>query len=167
MTRRRLIDVMLIATFALATAGVGIASFVREPDRESLAKENRTAAPLPEVKDEHDLKKFPERFDRFFNDRLVERETLLSAHAVAKVRGLGVSSSDKVLLGRDGWLFLNEASENPDYHPKTLEQYLAWARTAMIRAQWLEQQHIDYLFVLTPEKHTIYPEFLPPAYGRP
>jgi hypothetical protein len=158
---------MLIATFALATAGVGIASFVREPDRESLAKENRTAAPLPEVKDEHDLKKFPERFDRFFNDRLVERETLLSAHAVAKVRGLGVSSSDKVLLGRDGWLFLNEASENPDYHPKTLEQYLAWARTAMIRAQWLEQQHIDYLFVLTPEKHTIYPEFLPPAYGRP
>src|SRR5262249_40552398 len=125
------------------------------------------AAPLPEVNDERDLKRFPERFDRFFNDRLVEREALLSANAVAKVHGLGVSSSDRVLLGRDGWLFLNEQSENPDFHPKTLEQYLSWARTAMIRAQWLENRQIDYLFVLTPEKHTIYPELVPPAYGPP
>jgi hypothetical protein len=163
----RLSDVILIAAFALATAGVGTLSFLREPDRESLAKENRTAAPLPEIKDEHDLKKFPERFDRYFNDRLPEREALLSAHATVEVRGLGVSSSDKVLLGRDGWLFLNEQSENPDYHPQTLPQYLAWARSAMIRAEWLANKKIDYLFVLVPEKHTIYEEFLPPAYGPP
>src|SRR5205085_11472989 len=134
----RFFDVILIVAFGLATAGLGALAFVREADRESLAKENRAPAPLPQVSDEHDLKKFPERFDRYFNDRLPEREALLSAHAVAKVRGLGVSSSDKVLLGRDGWLFLNEQSENPDFHPKTLEQYLAWARSAMIRAQWLE-----------------------------
>src|SRR5262249_30212098 len=49
----------------------------------------------------------------------------------------------------------------------TLKQYLSWAKSAVVRMQWLEKKNIDYLFVLTPEKHSIYSELLPPEYGPP
>jgi hypothetical protein len=137
-----------------------------EPNAASFARENRRPAPLPAFSSNTDsVKRFPTRFESWFDDRLPFREKLLEWHAHWKVNELGVSSSDKVILGKSGWLFLDEArSENNSRTGGAAEQAAAWLTVLQRRHTWLSERGIQYVVVLTPEKHDVYAEFLPARY---
>jgi hypothetical protein len=111
------------------------------------------------------IRKFPRAFEEWFDDHFGFRGPLIRALTTTKVRGLGVSTSFEVLLGRDGWLFYNHQQIGADYdevRPFTAQELERWRLALETRQRWLRQHGSDYILFLPPNKQTIYPEYLDP-----
>jgi hypothetical protein len=131
--------------------------------------ENRKLADLPEFKLQRAaLAQFPAKFESYFNDRFGFRPRLIQWLNYLKVAGLGVSPSARVILGKHGWLFYGDV-DLPYYRalePLTADELEKWRHVFENRRDWLAAHGIPYLIVFAPNKSTIYPEFMPPAYNR-
>src|SRR5262249_28073941 len=73
-----------------------------------------------------------------------------------------------VVLGRDGWLFYSGegAGAEPFSGPTgsfTQQELIGYQRLLEQRRDWLAQRGVGYLFVVAPNKQSIYPEYLPPG----
>lgn len=159
----------LIAVF-LGAIGLPATGLILGLDSAMVLDEKRLPAPAPEVpRSLAALAEFPARFEAYFNDHFGFRARLIRWLALAEVRGLGVSSSPDVILGRDGWLFYGtpEAVKvfrgDDPFPPEQLEE---WRALLEGRRAWLAERGIPYLVVIPPEKSSIYPEFLPAGYRR-
>lgn len=72
----------------------------------------------------------------------------------------------KVLIGKDGWLYLDNDSNGVVeqicgqklFSPKELE---TWRLTLETRDAWLKRKGIRYYYLIAPENHVTYPEYLP------
>ena len=160
---RPVANVILVAGFLAAISAPGLVQFLGL-SLGSLA-ENRNRAPRPELEFRRAaLAEFPEKFDAYYRDSFGLRDQLIGWNKYAKVCWLGTSPSPNVLIGRGGWLFYTgEGSLDDMRHarPFTLEELEVWRRTYESRRDWLAQRNIRYLIVIPPNKHTIYPEFVP------
>ena len=105
----------------------------------------------------------------WFDDHFGLRSTLVKWYGETRLFWLGQSPSPSVLKGRDGWFFYADDKAVEDYisdDPLTPEALANW-RLALTRArQWLTARHVAYVFLLTPDKHAMYPEEMPPAVVR-
>lgn len=134
-------------------------------------RENRTLAPFPTFAlNRHAVGLFPEKFKAYFEDRFGFRQTLIGWQARFKVNVLGVSSSREVILGKDGWLFQPPDDSSLETYrgarPLTPAQLAQWLRVIETRRAWLAARGIPYLFVIAPEKNSIYPDYMPDAMMR-
>ncbi|MEW6494937.1 MAG: hypothetical protein AB1589_20815 [Cyanobacteriota bacterium] len=115
---------------------------------------------------------FIKGIEQYYNDRFAFRKLLIKGYSVAKVLWMGESSSPKVIVGKEDWLFLRTdgAYNEMDYYrstaPFTPEQLTNWQRTLEERNNRLASQGIRYILVIAPNKTTIYPEFLPQSINR-
>jgi hypothetical protein len=116
-----------------------------------------------------DIQIFPQLFDEYYSDHFGLRDWLAGHYKLAKYK-IGDSSSHEVTLGKDGWLFLGSlkstANNDPigDYRNINLysqEELKQFAQYVMHTKNWLNEQGIEYIFVIAPNKHTIYSEYLP------
>jgi alginate O-acetyltransferase complex protein AlgJ len=122
------------------------------------------APPPPPVRSLADLAALPARFEAHFDDHFGFRNSLVLAHSIVKTRWLGVSPSDRVVLGSDDWLYY--AGERAielhrrvtPFPPGELEQ---WVEALERRSTRLQRMGADFLLVVAPEKPTLYPEHLP------
>jgi hypothetical protein len=167
--RRRVADLVLIAGF-LATIWLPLAGMLLGLDAAFVLPENRNLAPRPSlaVKPEA-LRTFPGQFEAYFNDQFGFRKRLIHWLSIVKVEGLGVSTSLRVVLGKDGWLFFTDEPTLQYYrnlHRFTPEEIEAWRRALESRRDWLAARGIKYLFVVMPNRETIYPERMPAAYNQ-
>jgi hypothetical protein len=111
---------------------------------------------------------FPHRYTRYFNDNFTFRNLLIHTHNRFKVQWFGVSPIPAVVLGNDRWLFYAQEKEGlnvADYFRSvklfTTQELEQWYHTLRHRRATLEKAGIRYLFVIAPNKSTIYPEFMP------
>lgn len=100
---------------------------------------------------------------RHLRDHVAWRSWLIELHRRLNFDVLGTSPSDAVWLGRNGWLYyLDDGAREDLLEPRLPDGYLdAWVRALDHTHRWLAQQGITYLVVIVPDKHVIYPEFLP------
>ena len=108
--------------------------------------------------------KFPGDFKYYLSDHFGLRNLLIRLHATVMVKGLGVSSSEAVTMGKDGWLYLANDGAIEDWRntePFTPAQIEGWRKMLEERQQFCAARGIPYLFVFTPSKHDIYPEYMP------
>jgi hypothetical protein len=126
--------------------------------------EKRAAAPMPEFR----LMKifdFPSEFDLYYNDNFSYRRTLIRWYNRMKVRWLKVSPMrDKLMLGKDGWIFWTGDRVLRDYDGSwqyTGEELERIKDTLVQRRDWLEKKGAAFYLIVAPNKHTIYPEYLP------
>jgi len=128
-------------------------------------QEKRALTPLPPWPTGlEELQTFPSRFEKFFNDHFGFRDQLLRLNNYYKVCVLRTSPVGKVIIGRDGWLFFNFNRMIDDYlgltdytEPELTRQFNAFC----YRVEASRNFHSRYLFVLAPNKQSIYPEHLP------
>jgi hypothetical protein len=164
--RSRAADVVLTVSF-LTAISLPLCLQTLGVDFYRLA-ENRAKAPRPELKLERQaLAEFPARFEAYFNDSFGLRDSLIRGNNLAKVALLGVSTSTNVMIGKRGWLYFTAEGAIDDLrhtHPFTLEELQQWARALEERRDWLARRGIRYLVMFAPNKHTIYPEYLPVRY---
>jgi alginate O-acetyltransferase complex protein AlgJ len=74
------------------------------------------------------------------------------------------SPVEMALKGSDGWLYWAQDGMIDDYTGTTRfdEQDLnAWQKLLEARRDWLVARNEKYIFVIAPDKHSIYPEYLP------
>ncbi len=112
---------------------------------------------------------YSRQFTGFFKDHFSLRGHFIYLGSWLKYRLFSTPAVPKVLVGREGWLFLDRLNQQPgtvEYFRSTslftevqLEQ---WARLLRQRYRWLAERGIDYVFMIVPNKNTIYPEYMPP-----
>lgn len=107
---------------------------------------------------------FPKAFDAFAHDRFGFRGLLLSGYRWLQASVFGDSASPDAFVGRSGWLYLTENGSLADMRGAsayTEAELRNDVEQINARGELLAVRHVRYGFVVFPDKHTIYPEFLP------
>jgi hypothetical protein len=103
--------------------------------------------------------------DEYLNDHFGYRDFFIRRYHYEMEKIFGKTGlHSKVILGKEGWYFYTAHNQIEDYKGKTLlreSQLHKWITTHNARAEWLRKLGIGYLLVAPPEKHAIYPEYLP------
>jgi len=129
--------------------------------------EKRKLAVKPELRLDN-LFNFSKAFNDYYNDHFKFRGEIIYLYNLIKVKWFNVSPTPRVLVGKDGWLFFDQ----PDLRPGTVDYYRSltpfspeelhqWKEVLEHRYRWLSRRGVLYLFVIAPNKNTIYPEFMP------
>jgi alginate O-acetyltransferase complex protein AlgJ len=129
--------------------------------------EKRKLAQRPAFPDSMEsLTLFPQAFENYFKDQFGLRNEMMKLYNRIKFK-IGDSASKKVAMGKDGWLFLNgETGSIPFNKFRNVNLFTEielrqFARLLTKKYEWLKKRDIQYLFIVAPDKHTIYEEMLP------
>lgn len=159
----------LVVLFLLTLALPGLATLAGV-DAGLTRGENRDLAPAPTLAlTWAAIAAVPTAFTNYFQDHFAFRGRLVRWQAAFRLLVLRVSPSPTVLRGKDGWLFYRDDGALEDYlsqsplSPADLDE---WAATLQHTRDWLARRGITYLFVIAPDKHQVYPEFMPETIQR-
>jgi hypothetical protein len=129
---------------------------------------NRMLAPPPHWMGFAKLRELAKATDAYIDDHFGLRSRLVRLNSLARYH-LGVSSTPKVVIGKDGWLFyaaekiMEQHTGENVFTPEELER---WVAVMTANRDWLARRGIAFAIMIAPDKNTIYPEKLP-AYPRP
>jgi len=130
--------------------------------------ENRRLSPFPALNFVlSEIQEFPRGFERYFNDHFQLRDYLILGNNYLELKLWKRSSNRNVVIGADGWLFWGGDCVLEDFlslQPFTVEQLQKRQRVLESKRDWLATHGIRYLFIIPPDKQSIYPEFMPKAY---
>jgi hypothetical protein len=155
-------DLALIIAFVGLMVAFGLLSFVM-PANQVSTEENRQLSPLPKLRLKQ-LQRFPSAFEAFVDDRMPFRTAFTKGASWVKVNCLGVSTSTAVGVGNRGWLyFVGEGSLSEVRHeqPFTGAEIHQWEQALAERTAWMKNLGVKYVFVVVPDKSSVYPEWLP------
>jgi alginate O-acetyltransferase complex protein AlgJ len=134
-------------------------------DKAPVTNENRAMAGFPEFQSGSEgLREYITGLDLYFNDHFGFRKRLIRWQHRWKHQLFNESKGKDVIIGRDGWLFYSgeDMIENVQgINPFTPDQLKAWQSLLESRRDWCVRHGSAYIFVIPPDKHSIYPEYLP------
>ena len=165
----RLANLATCVLFAAAIALPPLRTLI-DAGRADTRPENRRASALPAFpRDRRALAEFPGGFERFYADAFGFRGTLLRWNSIVRTRWLGVSPSERVAIGQEGWLYYaagGALDDDDGLRPFLPEDLDGWQRALESRREWLAAHGIRHLLVIAPNAQSIYPEYLPRARDR-
>lgn len=132
--------------------------------------ENRTLADKPELFRRPGLGavfKFRREFEKYFNDNFGFRNELVRLNGAAHIRLAGVSPTQRVIVGKDGWLFYDDPNDGVSLKDFRGEANFTKEELRRIGDKFanindrLNAGSIGFMVVIAPNKHTVYPEKLP------
>ena len=135
-------------------------------DHSSIPGENRLPAEFPKIKPGSDgLKEFIVGFEAYFDDHFGFRKRLIWSFRFCKSYFFDDQKGHQsVLVGSEGWLYFNEDQMVEHYRGTLLftpDQLQDWKTLLEYYRDWLAQRDIKFLFVVAPDKQSIYPAYLP------
>ncbi len=151
----------LVITFLAGLAAPGLVAGVQKlrpsPDEPA-------AAALPRIKNVRTFFEATAAARDRFTEHFGLRQTLIEWNGWLNYHLFGVSASSQVLVGSDGWLFYAASKGIEDYRcvePYTPAELDAWENMLVERHRFLQARGIRFVFMVAPNKQTIYPEYLP------
>ena len=127
--------------------------------------ENRELSKFPSM-NVNKLDDYPSQFDTYLNDNFTFRPPFLNAYHSYKFN-MGISPNiQDVIVGRNGHLFLAQKDQGIyegkfDFNKTKLDSLLnIW----QIRNEYFKSKNLDYYLLIAPNKHHVYPEYLPIGY---
>ena len=147
---------LIAGTLAVLAAAFVVPRFVRPPD----LQENRVLAEAPAApRALSDLTAYRQAVDAYVADRFPPRALLIGGLNRLRL-AVGVSGSDRVLVGRDGWLFSDDGTHmgaargDPGLSDAAAK---AWLAGLAGRREALAAQGKAYLVLSPPTKAALYP----------
>src|SRR6266478_1280770 len=132
--------------------------------------EKRVIANLPpRPTSAREVLEFHQRFAAFFRDNVGFRDRLIRIHHKFKAALFGTSPYAKILIGKDGWLFVNPSRYMNYYRGVSLmneQELAAYSDCLAMRGKISHDRGARYAFIIAPNKETIYPEHLPKRFCR-
>lgn len=164
-------DKLVIGLFLGALAAPWADELVRaDEERGPMLREHRQMSPKPDFPaDGVELYRFPAAYESYFKDSFGLRDQLLRWHSIQSLGLLGVSPTTQVLLGKDGWYFYTGNDSVRAWRglaPFREEELRLWKDGLEARRNWLKRLGIAYVFVIAPNKETVYPDYMPAAYEK-
>lgn len=104
-----------------------------------------------------------------FDGHFAFRATLVRWQAWLRVTLAGVSPLPTVWRGREGWWYYADdgvVEDATNATPFTAAELEEWRATLQHTRDRLAAEGIAYVFVIAPDKHVVYPEYLPPGLHR-
>lgn len=130
----------------------------------SIEKKHDEALPQPVVEGKVNLQFFQELTD-YMADHFAFRQELITADAEVKANLFHSSANEKVIVGKDGWLFFEETLD--DYMKRNClnkRQIHNCARVLKLVEQGAQAFDADFVFAAAPNKNTLYGEYMPDRY---
>lgn len=157
--KKCLIIIFFILIFLPLAALPYTAHFQYEPN------EARKLATLPDI---HLLFSQPTvfrtYFEKFLSDRVFFRSQAIGLHNYLYVQLFRSSPSSKVLVGKNGWLYYAGDNALDDFTGKKIfskEELMKIKINLESKKEWCDKYRAFFLFIVTPNKETVYPEYLP------
>lgn len=97
-----------------------------------------------------------------FESRFALRKQLVTAYSMITGKIFGTSSQSGVIVGEEDWLFFNDTLA--DYQRTNIltdRQMHNAVRHLELVNEYCESNGIDFLFVIAPNKNTLYPQYMP------
>ncbi|MBI5142840.1 MAG: hypothetical protein HZA20_11730 [Nitrospirae bacterium] len=132
--------------------------------------ENRTLADKPELLRRPGIGavlKFRREFEKYFNDNFGFRNELVRLNGAAHIRLAGISPTQRVIVGKDDWLFYDDPNDGVSLKDFRGEASFTKEELRRIGDKFaaindrLNAGNISFMVVIAPNKHTVYPEKLP------
>lgn len=106
-------------------------------------------------------------FENYFTDQFGYREDIVRLNNEINVRFLSTSPVDNVTIGQNGWLYYSQTlDEYRGLKPFSEESLRLWQNVLEARRDMLAEYGTEYILIITPDKHTIYPEYIPSFYSK-
>jgi len=184
---RRLNNRLLIVGFLVILAAPTLASLCRLHPMEGL-DEKRAMAKRPDFgqvrwKEMTSLAGFAQDWEKYYGDHFGLRKLLIGGYRLAMFHLLRISPNPAVVIGgwdgRTRWLYYEATAAKNGMGfdgflgkaPYTQAELAAIAANLVRLSKLFEDNHTQFLFVVCPDKQSIYPEYLPrdlrPVPGRP
>ena len=129
--------------------------------------EGRAARPFPDWRAAlRERSNFPRHFDGAFSDALGLRDVLLRWHNWVRLELLHIAPKP-VLLGKQRWMFYTFEHSLQNWrglYPMDERLLASWQRVIESRRDCARAHGAEYLFVIGPNKESIYPDYLPEGY---
>lgn len=134
-------------------------------DRAPAPNEKRELAKFPTFEPSAPgVKKFFVGLETYYNDHFGFRNRLIRWNNRWKKNWFKDTSFADVINGKEGWYFFTGGRMIEHYRGTLLfsqDDLLAWENLLEGRRDWLAQRGIKYLFVVPPNKQSVYSEYLP------
>jgi len=154
---RSLADLLLLSIFCIV---VGLPAVDLALDLDPFRRDG-ARAPFVSEPGWRGILRLPGKLKWWFEGNFGFRDALLESHARLKHGILGVSPSEKVLLGENGWLFLKDEGNLDSYrnvYAFSEEELNDWVSELRDRDATARSLDATYLFFVAPGKPTIYGE---------
>jgi alginate O-acetyltransferase complex protein AlgJ len=163
----RLFDAATVALFLGALAAPGIDELRRPDAARDPTPELRRASPRPGAPASlPDLELWPARFEAYHADTFGLRDAILRDRNRLYLFGLGIAPSTRLVLGRDGWIFyagdVTDLRGLMPFEKSRLDTWIEWLETNRKR---VALHGARYVYVVAPNKETIYPELVPERFN--
>jgi alginate O-acetyltransferase complex protein AlgJ len=137
-----------------------------KPNSVIAQNENRNLAPLPHFPlDVHAISEFPQQFEKYFNDHFGFRARFVRIEKNIIFRLFRTSASEKVVLGKSGWLFYRDEKGIESYRNSDLfsdADLAAWRNFFVTARDRAKSLHTEFYVIIPPNAATIYgEEFMP------
>lgn len=125
--------------------------------------ENRALASFPSFRT-GDGKLNTKGFEDWFKDNLGFRDKLVKALTLIQYNLFGYLPKTDEIVGKDNWIFYYTTDIIKDYQHLNLpseQQLIEWGNSIGRINNYLKSKKIPFIFMLCPDKKTIYPEKYP------
>jgi hypothetical protein len=109
------------------------------------------------------VKKFFSDIDSYLNDHFGFRDWMVFRYQREVKKRFGINTVSKVHKGTNDWYFFSKDNALENFTGRKLlstNDLNKWLETLRAKQRWLDKQGILYLFVVPPDKPTIYGEFI-------
>ncbi len=110
------------------------------------------------------MRHFITGLEGYYNDHFGFRKRLIYWGERWRLSWFNESPTGNVMVGQNGWLYYQDDQSVADMRRASsfsVKQLQAWKSLLENRRYWLAKRGIHYVFVVPPDKHNVYPEYLP------
>lgn len=151
---------IFIAIFFIMICLPSLGMFFYKTD---ISAEKREIQTFPKVKENGKVNMdFFNQLSDYFSDNFAFRQQLIETDAVIKKNVFKESGNSEVIVGNKGYLFFSETLN--DYLGQNVlsdRQIYACGRVLSLLQEHVENNNGKFLFVVAPNKNSLYPEFMP------
>ncbi len=164
MNSKKISEIFIISVF-IAIIWLPTSSMVCGFKPTAALDEKRTLAKLPAWEWKwKSIAEFPSKFADYYSDNYGFRPILVRTYNIIMTRYVKNVDRNNVLFGRDNWLYWSGGDALDQYRsvaPLSEKDLHKMAVIMQERQSFCERMGARYFLVIVPDKHTIYPEFLP------
>lgn len=160
-------DLFIVIIFIMFLTLPSISYWFLKDKMNTTNYENRNLYEKPELTFK-DITDFPKNYENYFNDHLPFKNEIRKTRTKILYDVFNISSSSRVIVGEDDWLFYNGAYVNDgdsisDYRKTTKyskQEKEEFKKSLLKTKNILEEKNIDFYILVIPNKENVYSDKL-------